>query len=120
MKVKYTGTSDFRELGAADFKKAGIENQKKIVFAQGEVTEVDDEVGKALIANEGLFQYDDFEEVTDEEQPKAGVEEQDAADDKQVDNESGTVQESTGDAAAPAEPATSTTSTTGTRGSRTR
>lgn len=65
MKVKYTGTSDFQEFGAADFKKADIE-QGKLRFAQGEPKEVSDEVGQALISSEGIFGDHSFEEVSEE------------------------------------------------------
>lgn len=55
MKVIYTGKSDFQEFDANDFKKAGIDGQKKVKFAQGEPTEVSDEAGQALVGAEGIF-----------------------------------------------------------------
>ena len=67
MNVKYTGTSDFQEFSAADFKKAGVEG-KKTSFPQGESVEVDDSVGQALIAKDGIFGDFSFEEVNDEEE----------------------------------------------------
>lgn len=54
MKVQYTGTSDVRELGAADLAKVGVDGFRKTSFAQGDVVEVSDEAGTALV-NEGLF-----------------------------------------------------------------
>lgn len=48
-KVKYTGGSHYRELGAADFKKFGVEGQKKHTFARNEETEVTDAVAKVLV-----------------------------------------------------------------------
>lgn len=67
MKVKYTGTADFQEFSAADFKKAGVEG-KKVSFPRGEAVEVSDEVGQALVSDEGLFGGHSFEEVNDEEE----------------------------------------------------
>lgn len=55
MFVAYTGTSDFQEFGPADFAKAGIEDAKFHRFAQGEPTEVDDNIGEALVAKSGIF-----------------------------------------------------------------
>ena len=68
MRIVYAGTADFKEFSAADFKKAGLEDQKKIVFQPGVVVEVSDEVGQALIADEGLFATDSFQEVADDEE----------------------------------------------------
>jgi hypothetical protein len=68
MKVKYTGTSDFQEFGAEDFKKADVNNQKKVVFAKGEPTEVSPQAGKALLSDEGLFGPYAFEEVEEKEE----------------------------------------------------
>lgn len=48
-KIKYVGGSHFRELGAADFKKFGVEGQKKHTFARNEETEVTDAVAKVLL-----------------------------------------------------------------------
>lgn len=59
-RLKYMGTSDSRELSAADFKKLGVEDQKKTVFPRFEEVEVDDVVAEAL-TNLG-----DFEEVKTE------------------------------------------------------
>jgi hypothetical protein len=68
MKVVYAGTSDFREFSAADFKKGGFEDQKKLVFEPGVVVEVDDELGAALVGDEGLFGPEPFEEVGEDEE----------------------------------------------------
>lgn len=46
--IKYTGLSHFRELAAADFKKLGVEGQRALVWARGEVKEVSDDVANAL------------------------------------------------------------------------
>lgn len=68
MKVAYTGTSDFQEFSAADFEKAGIEDGKKIKFAQGKPTEVDDAIGEALVSKEGFFGDYSFESLDDVEE----------------------------------------------------
>lgn len=68
MKVVYTGSSDFQEFDANDFKKAEVENQKKIRFAKGEPTEVSEEAGQALTASSGIFGGHSFEVAPDEDQ----------------------------------------------------
>lgn len=70
MKVSYTGTSDFQEFSAADFKKAGVEGQNKVSFPKGVPTKVSDEAGQALISDEGVFGRHSFEQVdeADEEE----------------------------------------------------
>lgn len=65
MKVAYTGISDAQEFGAEDFKKADLE-QRKLRFPKGEPVEVDDAVGQALIAKDGIFGDFSFEEVTED------------------------------------------------------
>jgi hypothetical protein len=72
-KVIYDGPSDFQEFSAADFKKADVEG-KKVKFAQGEPTEVPDEVAQALLSEEGIFgdfkfsaSEEDDEEIVDDE-----------------------------------------------------
>jgi len=52
MIVMYKGPSDFQEFSAADLKKAGIEDGKKVRFANGEPTEVDDAVGQKLVSTD--------------------------------------------------------------------
>lgn len=77
-KVVYTGTADFQEFSAADFQKADIEDQKKVVFAKGEAVEVSDAAAEALTSNEGIFGGHSFElEKTDEPDSEA-----DAGEDK--------------------------------------
>ena len=79
MKVKYTGTSDFQEFSSADFKRAEIE-AKKTSFPRGVEVEVPDEVGQALISDEGLFGGHSFEQVEEEEAAK-GEKSEDSAND---------------------------------------
>lgn len=57
--LKYTGLSHFRELLAEDLAKAGVEVKQALVFARHEVTEVTDEVAKAITQLVG----DEFEKV---------------------------------------------------------
>lgn len=65
--IKYVHGSNFRELDAADLKKAGVDGFKKTTFAKDEPVEVEDNVAAALVDNEsGLFD-DEFEYVEDDE-----------------------------------------------------
>lgn len=57
--IKYTGLSHFRELAAADFKRLGVEGQKKLTWARDEVLEVSNEVADKLQELLG----DEFEKV---------------------------------------------------------
>lgn len=76
MDVIYTGTSDFQEFDPEDFKKAGIDQDKKVRFPRGEPREVSDEVGRALISEEGIFgdfpfsvpDDSDYEALSDEDE----------------------------------------------------
>lgn len=60
--IKYLGPSHFRELGASDFKKFGV-NQKKMTFARDESTKVSGDVVDALMTHLS----DEFEEVLEED-----------------------------------------------------
>lgn len=73
-KVKYVGNSDIRELGAHDLTKAGVEGFKKTSFEHGVITEVDENVAKALTSHE-LF-AGEFKEVEEGEEssPRAKAE----------------------------------------------
>jgi hypothetical protein len=62
--VQYVGASDFRELTAADFKKAGVEG-RKTTFNKGQSITVDADVADALTSNE-LF-AGEFKEVEEDE-----------------------------------------------------
>jgi hypothetical protein len=66
MKVKYTGLADYQVFNKADFEKANLD-QGKLQFKRNEPTEVPDEVGKALIAKDGIFGGHSFSEVAEEE-----------------------------------------------------
>lgn len=76
MKVKYTGTADFQGFDKADFTKAGIDDQGKVMFAKGEPLEVSDAAGALLISKDAeespLFYGHSFEEVV-EEKPNADL-----------------------------------------------
>jgi hypothetical protein len=52
MEVVYVGTSDYRVLGEADFKKMGADHKKTISFPKGQALEVSNEVGQALLGHE--------------------------------------------------------------------
>lgn len=66
MKVKYTGTADVQEFGAADFSKANVEG-KKTSFPRGKAVEVSDEVGALLTGKDDpIFGDYSFEEVNDD------------------------------------------------------
>lgn len=68
-KVKYVGPMDTRELGAADFKKLGVEEGgKKMTFTQGEEVEVDDNIAEALM--HATMLPGEFEIVEDAPEPK--------------------------------------------------
>jgi len=58
----YTGPSHFRQLGAADLEKFGVEGFKQTTWARGVEAQVDDVVGAAL--TEHLS--DEFVEVADD------------------------------------------------------
>lgn len=75
MLVRYTGTSDFRELGAADFKKFGVEGGRKTTFAQDEATEVDDSLWPALEKIGDFEQVDETKPAAEEVQSNLSVEE---------------------------------------------
>lgn len=112
--IEYTGTADFKEYTAADFKKADIEG-KKVVFQPGVPVEVDDEIADALTSNEGLFGEELFKEVeaenaeeADSSQPKPKTKTKSVPD-----NPGATAQEDTGAAATPAGASTTSTSPTG-------
>lgn len=62
MFLKYVGTSDYRELSAADFTKLGAE-ANKTRFVQHEVVEVPDDTGDILLSHE--FVKGEFEQVDD-------------------------------------------------------
>lgn len=83
--IKYTGTSHFRELLAADFKRLGVEGQKKTVWARGEVLEVPDEVAEVLIDSLG----DEFDLVDDDETDEAPEPMTDRANEDEVESPSG-------------------------------
>ncbi len=53
--IKFTGREDLRILGAADLKKAGVEDFRQTTFAQGEAVEVEANVAEALLGNSDLF-----------------------------------------------------------------
>jgi hypothetical protein len=100
--IKYVGTSNFRELGAADLAKAEVDGFRKTTFVKDEPTEVSDEAAKALVENEsGLFD-EEFEAVKDEEleahnlatgKSKAATQDDDPQDDDPEIAASGTPQE---------------------------
>jgi hypothetical protein len=71
MHIKYTGTADFKSFTAADLKKGGVEDEKKITFIPDEIIEVSDALGEALTAPDGLFATDPFEVVEPEDVPEA-------------------------------------------------
>jgi hypothetical protein len=48
VKVIYNGPSHFRELGAVDLKKVGVEGFRATSFPRGEEVEVDETVAKGL------------------------------------------------------------------------
>lgn len=64
MFLKYVGTSDYRELSAADFRTLGAE-ANKTRFVQHEVVEVPDDTGQVLLEHESL--KGEFEEVEPED-----------------------------------------------------
>lgn len=71
MKVIYSGTSDFQGFGPEDFAKANIEVEEEFVFPQGRAVEVPDEVGVALVHEEGIFgdfRFEAYEDLTEEQQ----------------------------------------------------
>jgi hypothetical protein len=47
-KLKYIGTSHFRELLAEDLAKVGVEIEGALVFARGEATEVADDIAEGI------------------------------------------------------------------------
>lgn len=76
VKVKYTGTSNYREISAADWKSLGIEGQGKTVWdrdnARGtvgakQVHELTDEAAQWLLDNEpeGHFEIIEEEQVSE-------------------------------------------------------
>lgn len=71
MDVIYMGTADFQEFGPEDFQKANIEQDKRVRFPRGEAREVSDEVGTALVSDEGVFgdfEFVEADELTEEQQ----------------------------------------------------
>jgi hypothetical protein len=71
MKIKYTSQeAHIREMDAASFKTLGVENQNKVVWRQGEVQEVSDEAGEALLRVHG----DEFEQVKDPDAEPGDIE----------------------------------------------
>ena len=74
MKVIYTGKADFQEFSAEDFKKGGVEDQRKVSFPNGVPIEVSEAAGKALTSDEGLFAQDSFK-VHEEDEPTPAVDE---------------------------------------------
>lgn len=95
-RIKYVGTSDFRELAAEDLAKAGVEGFRKTSFARGEYVEVSEEVATALIEETDLFD-EDFEEETPEEAAKREASEAEKAKSKKAAKSDGeSNQESTG------------------------
>lgn len=72
-KVIYRGSEHFRELNAADLKKAGVEEGfSKTIFARDEPTEIDDAAAQALIGTPDLFgKFEVAQDETEEvEAPK--------------------------------------------------
>lgn len=73
--IKYKGFSHFRELVEEDFKKLGVEGQKALTWARGEVKEVEDDVADVLHKLLG----DEFTKVKkDAQAAKAAAEENDS------------------------------------------
>ena len=77
--ITYDGPSDYQEFGAADFKKADID-QGKLVFQRGVPKEVSDEVAEALTSTDAdespIFHDFSFSEAED---PKEAEAEEEAA-----------------------------------------
>lgn len=102
--VVYNGTADFQEFGKADFEKANVDHGK-VRFANGEPTEVPDEVAEVLTSKEGIFGDFAFKLVendADEEDPGDFDEEAETAraqkkaakkSGRKVENDSGTLQQ---------------------------
>lgn len=69
--ITYDGPSNFQEFGAADFKKADIE-QGKLVFERGVPKEVEDEVADVLTSTDAedspIFHAFAFSEAEDHEE----------------------------------------------------
>lgn len=62
--VQYTGSSDRRELSAADWKTLGVEDASKTVFERGEAYDVEDNVLSILL------ELGDFKELSDSQVEK--------------------------------------------------
>lgn len=86
--IAYTGSSDFQEFSKDDLAKGGVEDGKDLRFAQGEPTEVEDEVAEALLSKEGVFgdhSFTDLSEVgTDADTEEEQTEEQRAVAEKKA------------------------------------
>lgn len=67
MKIKYVGPSHFRELGAEDLKKFGVEGFKKTTWTRDEPTDIEPKAGKALLEN----LPDEFAEVPEDKSTSA-------------------------------------------------
>lgn len=62
MKIRYKGTSNFRELGPEDFTKAGVEHGENIQFPKGISVDVPDKLGQALLDDINHLFTGEFEE----------------------------------------------------------
>jgi hypothetical protein len=113
--VTYTGTADFQEFSAADFKKAGVEDQNKVRFANGESTEVSESAAEALTAEDGLFGGHSFELSQEDDESNEGTKAEKKAAAKKSASSSGTIQQT--DETSTSGP-TSTGKGTSTQGSR--
>lgn len=79
MKIKYTGTSDYREFSKKDLERFEVEDAKALVFPRDEPTEVPEGVGLALTDPKHPLGKEFFEEVK-EEKPEPEPEPEDDVD----------------------------------------
>ena len=84
--LKYTGTSDAYELGAADFKRAGVDDARKTRFPRNVAVEVEDNVAEAILSGEGVFAGFDsvFEEADESEEETRAAKNRAASDDPEM------------------------------------
>lgn len=69
-RVKYTGTADVRSIDAANFKRAGVGDQHKVVWrAPDFIAEVSDDAANFLLTQKG-FALADQDEGEEKEPPE--------------------------------------------------
>lgn len=71
--LQYNGPADTREVSAADFKKAGVEEARKTTYTKGVVARVEDDATADALLEHDLF-AGEFGEVEDPGQSDAEVE----------------------------------------------